>query len=146
MCVHDIKSVFKELNGFPYKMHVFREMQFVWPHCYTVVSCQPILGHSVYKNSAVYLSGARVRFFERYAIWVPRLIIIIVDTSMPDMTATNSFSTGNYQRTTSVTSETTLRLNATSGLSPLRLRCGTALLVLLGIHTLCYHESIIKGR
>ena len=60
--MYDTKKVFKELNGFPYKMHVFREMQFVW-HCYTVVSCQPILRHSVYKNSAVYLSGARVRFF-----------------------------------------------------------------------------------
>ena len=43
-------------------MQVFREMQFV-SHCYTVVSCQPILKHSVYKNSAVYLSGARVRVF-----------------------------------------------------------------------------------
>ena len=62
MCVHDIKSGFKELNGFPYKMHVFREMQFV-SHCYTVVSCKPMLRHSVYKNLAVYLSGARVRFF-----------------------------------------------------------------------------------
>ena len=72
MCVHDIKGVFKELNGFPYEMHVFREMQFV-PHCYTVVSCQPILRHSVNKNSAVYLSGERVRFFKRYVIKVPRL-------------------------------------------------------------------------
>ena len=70
--MHDTKIVFKQLNGFPYKMQVFREMQFV-AHCYTAVSCQPILMHSVYKNSAVYLSGARVRFFNRYAIWVPRL-------------------------------------------------------------------------
>ena len=62
VCVHNIKSVFRELNGVPYQMHVFREMQFV-SHCYTVVSCQSILKHSVYKNSAVYLSGARVRFF-----------------------------------------------------------------------------------
>ena len=61
MCEQDSKSVFKELNGFPYEMHVFREMQFV-SHCYTVVSCQPISRHSVYKISAVYLSGARVRF------------------------------------------------------------------------------------
>ena len=53
--MHNIKSVFKELNGFPYQMHVFREMQFV-SYCYTVVSCQPILRHSVCKNSAVYLS------------------------------------------------------------------------------------------
>ena len=60
--MHIIKSVFKELSGFPYQMHVFREMQFV-SHCYTVVSCQPILSHSIYKNSVVYLSGARVRFF-----------------------------------------------------------------------------------
>ena len=62
VCVHDIKRVFKELNSFPYKMHVFREMQFV-SHCYTVVSCQPMLRHSVCKKSEVYLSGARVRFF-----------------------------------------------------------------------------------
>ena len=62
--MHDIKSIFKELNGFPYKVHVFREMQFV-SHCYTAVSCQPILRHSVYKHSGVYLSGARVRFFFR---------------------------------------------------------------------------------
>ena len=54
--------MFLEFNGAPYQMHVFREMQFV-SHCYTVVSCQPILRHSIYKNSAVYLSGARVRFF-----------------------------------------------------------------------------------
>ena len=60
--MHNIKSVFLELNGAPYQMHVFREMQFV-SHCYTVVSCPPILRHSIYKNSAVYLSGARVRIF-----------------------------------------------------------------------------------
>ena len=64
MCEQDSKSVFKELNGFPYEMHVFREMQFV-SHCYTVVSCQPISRHSVYKISAVYPSGARVRLFLR---------------------------------------------------------------------------------
>ena len=29
-------------NGFPYKMQVFRKMQFV-SHCYTVVSRKPIL-------------------------------------------------------------------------------------------------------
>ena len=60
--MHDTNSVFKELNGFPYKMQVFCELQFVSPCC-TVVSSKPILRHSVYKNSAVYLSGARVRFF-----------------------------------------------------------------------------------
>ena len=46
--MHDTKCVFKELNGFSYKMQVFREMRFV-SHCYTVVLCQPILRHSVYK-------------------------------------------------------------------------------------------------
>ena len=49
-------------NGFPYKMHFFREMQFA-SHCYTVVSYQAPSRLSVYKNSAVYLSGARVTFF-----------------------------------------------------------------------------------
>ena len=48
-CVHDIKSVFEEHNSFPYKMHVFRKMQFV-SHCYSMVSCQPILSHSVYEK------------------------------------------------------------------------------------------------
>ena len=55
--MHDTNSVFKELNGFLYKMHVFRELQFV-SHCHTVVSCQQISRHSIYKNSAAYLSGA----------------------------------------------------------------------------------------
>ena len=63
MCnVHDTKSVFKEFNDFPNKMHVFGEMQFV-SHCHAVVSCQPILRFSARKNSAGYLSDARVRFF-----------------------------------------------------------------------------------
>ena len=71
--MHDIKSIFKELNGFPYKVHDFREIQFV-SHCYTAVSCQLILMHSVYKHSGVYLSGAKVRaFFLKYAILVPLL-------------------------------------------------------------------------
>ena len=43
-------------------MQVFRKLQFV-SHCYTAVSCQPIYRHSVYNNSAVYLSVARVRLF-----------------------------------------------------------------------------------
>ena len=55
VCVQDTQSVLKEVNGFPYKMHVFREMHFE-SHCFTVVSCRPILRHFVYKNSAVYLS------------------------------------------------------------------------------------------
>ena len=62
MRVHDTNSVYKELIGFPYKMHVFSKMQFV-SHCYTVVSCSPIFRHSIYKNSAVYLSGAKILCF-----------------------------------------------------------------------------------
>ena len=88
MCVHSIKSVFKELNGVPYQMHVFREMQFV-SHCYTVVSCQPIFRHSVYKNSAVYLSGARVRFFlEIRDLGSPTIYLSMPFSSIekPDMT------------------------------------------------------------
>ena len=40
----------------------FDEMQFV-SHCYTVVSYQAIFRHSVYKQSAVYLSSERLFFF-----------------------------------------------------------------------------------
>ena len=36
----------------------FREMQF-WSHCYTVVSYQALFRLSVYKITAVYLSGAK---------------------------------------------------------------------------------------
>ena len=41
-----------------YKNAFFREMQF-WSHCYTVVSYQALFTLSVYKISAVYLSGAK---------------------------------------------------------------------------------------
>ena len=71
MCL-TIKSIFWQWNGFPYKMHVFDEMQFV-SHCYTVVSYQAIFRHSMYKNPAVYFSSASVGFFARYEKSVPRL-------------------------------------------------------------------------
>ena len=48
-----INSVFWWWNGFPYKMHVFDEMQFVSQfvsHCYTVVSYQAIFRHSICKK------------------------------------------------------------------------------------------------
>ena len=71
MCEQDSKSVYKEPNGFPYTMHVFRELQFV--------SCQPIFRHSVYKISDVYLSGARARFFlEIRDLGSPTNIICII--------------------------------------------------------------------
>ena len=41
-----------------YKNAYFREMQF-WSNCYTVVSNQALLRLSVYKITAVYLSGAK---------------------------------------------------------------------------------------
>ena len=62
-------------------MHFFREMQFA-SHCYTLVSCQAPSRLSVYKNSVVYLSGARVIFFSQYAFWVPRLNEVLVDDRM----------------------------------------------------------------
>ena len=62
-------------------MHVFDEMQFV-SHCYTVVSYHAIFRHSIHKQSAVYLSSARVAFlffffffFARYVNSVPRLLL-----------------------------------------------------------------------
>ena len=51
----------------------FRKMQF-WSHCYTVVSYQALFRLSVYKISAVYLSGAKMCVFARYATLVPRLV------------------------------------------------------------------------
>ena len=41
-----------------YKNAFFREMQF-WLHCYTVISYQALFRLSVYKNPAIYLSGAK---------------------------------------------------------------------------------------
>ena len=45
-----------------YKNAFFREMQF-WSLCYTVVSYQALFRLSVYKISAVYLSGAKIVCF-----------------------------------------------------------------------------------
>ena len=54
--------VFTKSFSFPYKVHIFRDMPFV-SHCYTVLSCQPIFRHSIYKNSAVYHLGANILCF-----------------------------------------------------------------------------------
>ena len=43
-------------------MHFFLELQFA-SNCYTVVSYQALFSLSVYKNSAVYLSGAKILCF-----------------------------------------------------------------------------------
>ena len=58
-----------------YKNGLFREMQF-WSHCHTVVSYQALFRLSVYKIPAVYLSGAKMCVFARYATLVPRLVKI----------------------------------------------------------------------
>ena len=55
------------------KNAVFREMQF-WSRCYTVVSYKALFRLSVYKIPAVYLSGAKMCVFARYATLVPRLL------------------------------------------------------------------------
>ena len=55
------------------KIHFFRKMQF-WSHCYTVVSYQALFRLSVHKIPAVYLSGARMCVFARYATLVPQLL------------------------------------------------------------------------
>ena len=76
--MHNTNTVFKDLNGFPYKMHVFNEMQFV-SHYYTVVSCEPVFRHSIYKNSeknsAVYLSGAFFVFLHDTQFGFPDYIV-----------------------------------------------------------------------
>ena len=60
----------------------FSEMQF-WSHCYTVVSYQALFRLSLYKILAVYLSGAKMCVFARYATLVPRLISrVFVKTTM----------------------------------------------------------------
>ena len=57
-----------------YKNAFFREMQF-WSHCYTMVSYQALFRLSVYKITAIYLSGAKMCVFARYATLVPRLTV-----------------------------------------------------------------------
>ena len=52
--IHNLYSI---LTYAAYKNAFFREMKF-WPHCYTMVLYQGLFWLSVYKNPAVYLSGA----------------------------------------------------------------------------------------
>ena len=49
-----------------YKNVFFGKMQF-WSHCFTVVSYQALFRLSVYKSPTVYLSGAKMCVFARYA-------------------------------------------------------------------------------
>ena len=70
MCIKDI--YYGDINGVPYKMHCFIEMQFA-AHFYTVVSYQALFRLPVYENSAVSKSGAFFCHFARYAISVPQL-------------------------------------------------------------------------
>ena len=53
-------------------------------HFYTVISYKALFRLSVYKIPAVYLSGAKMCVFARYATLVPRLyyIIPITDTTL----------------------------------------------------------------
>ena len=68
---------FGHINGVPYKMHCFIEMQFA-AYFYTVVSYQALFRLSVYKNSTVSKSVQFFGHFVRYAISVPQLLFYMV--------------------------------------------------------------------
>ena len=50
-------NYYRHINGVPYKMHCFIEMQFA-AHFYTVVPYQALFNLPIYKNSAISKSGA----------------------------------------------------------------------------------------
>ena len=55
VCMND--NYYRHINGVPYKMHCFIEMQFT-AHFYTVVPYQALFNLPIYKNSAISKSGA----------------------------------------------------------------------------------------
>ena len=65
-------NYYRHINGVPYKMHCFIEMQFV-AYFYTVVPYQALFRLPIYKNSAISKSDAIFCHFARYAISVPQL-------------------------------------------------------------------------
>ena len=68
-------NYYRNINGVPYKMHCFIEMQFA-AYFYTVVPYQALFRLPIYKNSAISKSGA-IFFchFASKAISVPQLYI-----------------------------------------------------------------------
>ena len=50
-------NYYRHINGVPYKMHCFIEMQFA-AYFYTVVPYQALFRLPIYKNSAISKSGA----------------------------------------------------------------------------------------
>ena len=50
-------NYYRHINGVPYKMHCFIEMQFT-AYFYTVVPYQALFRLPIYKNSAISKSGA----------------------------------------------------------------------------------------
>ena len=67
-------NYYGDINGVPYKMHCFIEMQFA-AHFYTVVPYQALFRLPVYKRSAVSKLGAIFCHFAIYAISVPQLMV-----------------------------------------------------------------------
>ena len=55
VCMKD--NYYRHINGVPYKMHCFIEMQFA-AYFYTVVPYQALIRLPIYKNSAISKSGA----------------------------------------------------------------------------------------
>ena len=55
VCMKD--NYYRHINGVPYKMHCFIEMQFA-AYFYTVVPYQVLIRLPIYKNSAISKSGA----------------------------------------------------------------------------------------
>ena len=67
-------NYYRHINGVPYKMHFFIEMQFA-AYFYTVVPYQALFRLPIYKKSAISKSGAIFCHFARYAISVPQLYV-----------------------------------------------------------------------
>ena len=55
-------NYYSHINGVPYKMHCFIEMQFA-AYFYTVVPYKALFRLPIYKNSAISKSGAFFFFF-----------------------------------------------------------------------------------
>ena len=60
VCMKD--NYYRHINGVPYKIHCFIEMQFA-AYFYTVVPYQTLIRLPIYKNSAISKSGAIFFFF-----------------------------------------------------------------------------------
>ena len=74
VCMKD--NCYRHINGVPYKMHCFIEMQFA-AYFYTVVPYQALIMLPIYKNpaisklGAIFLSFCKIRDFDSPTNWNP---------------------------------------------------------------------------